>query len=131
MTAYLDTNVVVRHLTGDPAAQAQRATRFLVEAEALVLPDLIVAEIAHVMGSLYRFSRTEIALALRAVIGFGSVVTTDTGLLIRAIEIYETHRIGFPDAYLIASAEFSGVGKVASFDKGIDKVGTIVRVEPA
>ena len=131
MTVFLDTNVVVRHLTGDPPAQAKRATRLLREAELLVLPDLIVAEIVYVMGSLYRFSRTEVARALRAVIGFNSVVTTDRGLLLRALDIYEAFRIGFPDAYLVASAESSGVGAVASFDKGIDRVGTVRRVEHA
>lgn len=40
----LDTNVVVRHLTGQPPDQARRATRFLREAEELDLRDLIVAE---------------------------------------------------------------------------------------
>lgn len=29
MTAFLDTNILVRHLTGDPRELAARATRFL------------------------------------------------------------------------------------------------------
>ncbi|MDQ3946894.1 MAG: hypothetical protein M3357_17400, partial [Actinomycetota bacterium] len=33
MIAFLDTNVLVRHLTGDPRKLAARATRFLAEAE--------------------------------------------------------------------------------------------------
>ena len=36
----------------------------------------------------------------------------------------------FADAYLIAAAEHSGVGAVASFDKGIDRAGTIQRLVP-
>lgn len=47
----LDTNVVVRHLTGQPPDQARRATRFLREAEALDLPRLIVAELVYVLES--------------------------------------------------------------------------------
>jgi predicted nucleic acid-binding protein len=34
------------------------------------------------------------------------------------------------DAYLVASAERTGVGEVASFDRGIDRVPTVRRVEP-
>lgn len=128
--AYLDTNVIVRHLTGDPPREARRAGRFLQTAEELLLPDLIVAEIAHVLRSVYRVTPDVVADRLRAIIGFGSVVTADSRLLLRAVEVYENHRLGFPDAYLIACAETSGVGNVASFDRGIDRVGTVERVEP-
>ena len=37
--------VVERHLTGDPPAQAARATRYLQDADELLLPDLILAEV--------------------------------------------------------------------------------------
>jgi len=40
-------------------------------------------------------------------------------------------RLDFPDAYLVASAERSGVGTIASFDRSIDRVTTVRRVEPA
>ena len=51
MTAFVDTNVLIRHLTGDPPAQARLATRYLEQADQLLLPDLILAEVAYVMES--------------------------------------------------------------------------------
>jgi predicted nucleic acid-binding protein len=57
-------------------------------------------------------------------------VCVDPGLLLRALEVYETERIDFAAAYLIACAESTGVGKVASFDRSIDRVDTIERIEP-
>jgi predicted nucleic acid-binding protein len=45
--------------------------------------------------------------------------------------VYEVDRLDFADAYLVAHAECSGVGVVASFDRGIDRVTTIRRLEPA
>ena len=48
MTAFVDTNVLIRHLTGDPPGQAARATRLLSRAGQLLLPDLIVAEVVYV-----------------------------------------------------------------------------------
>jgi predicted nucleic acid-binding protein len=49
----------------------------------------------------------------------------------RAIEVYEVHRLDFADAYLVASAERTGVGAIASFDRALDRIGTIRREEPA
>lgn len=37
MTAFVDTNVLIRHLTGDPPDLAARATRFLRNADELLL----------------------------------------------------------------------------------------------
>jgi predicted nucleic acid-binding protein len=45
-------------------------------------------------------------------------------LLLRALELYEVNELDFADAYLVASAETSGVNTVASFDRSIDRVGT-------
>jgi predicted nucleic acid-binding protein len=50
--------------------------------------------------------------------------------LLRALEVYEVHRLDFADAYLVAQAEASGINAVASFDKRIERVGTLRRVEP-
>src|SRR5690606_24789734 len=44
VSAFVDTNILVRHLTGDPPAMAARATGYLASADALYLPDLIAAE---------------------------------------------------------------------------------------
>jgi len=44
--------------------------------------------------------------------------------------VYDVHRLDFADAYVVASAERTGVEEVASFDRTIDRVGTVRRVEP-
>jgi predicted nucleic acid-binding protein len=49
---------------------------------------------------------------------------------LRAVEVYETDRIDFAEAYLVACAESTGVGRIASFDRSIDGVQTVRRVEP-
>lgn len=51
-------------------------------------------------------------------------------MLLRAVEIYEIHRLDFADAYLVAVGERTGVGLVASFDKAIRRVDTIQRLVP-
>lgn len=130
MTAFVDTNVLIRHLTGEPPEQAARATSYLALAEELLLPDLILAEVAYVLESFYEVAREQVAETLRAVLGFPAIRVLDTELLLRAVEVYEQHRLDFADAYLVASAERTGVGVVASFDRAIERVGTVRREEP-
>ena len=130
MSAFVDTNILIRHLTGEPPQQARRATAFLAAADELLLPDLIVAEVIFVLESFYEVQRERLAELVRAVIGFQPIVVVDAPLLLRALEVYEVDRLDFAAAYLVASAEASGVGKIASFDRSIDKIATVKRIEP-
>lgn len=130
MTAFVDTNVMIRHLTGDPPELASRATTFLAEADELLLPDVIVAEIVYVLESFYEVAKAEVARLVRSIIGFAPVQVMNQPLLLRSLEVYETHRIDYAEAYLVASAEASGVADIASFDQSIDRVPTVHRLEP-
>lgn len=130
MSAFLDTNVPVRHLTGDPPEMAERATAFLGSERDLLLTDLVAAETVYVLESFYEAPREQVAQALRSLIAFESIVCVDPALLLRAVEVYETDRIDFADAYLVACAESTGVGRIASFDRSIDRIDTVERVEP-
>lgn len=130
MSAFVDTNILVRHLTGDPPAMAARATAYLAAADELYLPDLIAAETVYVLESYYEIERDQIAEAMRSLIAFDAIVTVDPALLLRSIEVYEIDRLDFAEAYLVACAESTGVGSVASFDKSIDRVKTVERIEP-
>jgi predicted nucleic acid-binding protein len=47
-----------------------------------------------------------------------------------ALEVYEIDRLDFAEAYLVASAEATGVSEILSFDRSIDRIETITRREP-
>jgi predicted nucleic acid-binding protein len=130
VTAFVDTNILVRHLTGDPPDQAARASAYLASEPELLLTDLVAAETVYVLESFYKAPRDEVAEAMRSIVAFRSMVCVDPALLLRAIEIYETARIDFAEAYHVACAESTGIGRVASFDRSVDRVGTVERVEP-
>ncbi len=130
MSAFVDTNILVRHLTGDPPDMAQRATRYLASERDLLLVDLIVAETVYVLESFYETPRSQVAEAIRSLIAFESIVCVDPALLLRTVEVYETDRLDFAEAYLVACAETTEVGRVASFDRAVDRIDTVERVEP-
>jgi len=129
LIAYIDTNILVRHLTGDPPSQAKLATSILERAERLILTDLVVAELVYVLESYYDHPREDVGEAVRSLLALSSVAVTDHDLVLRSVELHEHERLDFAEAYLAAAAELSGVGAVASFDRALDRVGTIARVQ--
>jgi predicted nucleic acid-binding protein len=130
VSAFVDTNVLVRHLTGDPPDMAARATSYLEAETELLVTDVVVAETVYVLESFYETPREQIGEAVRSLLGFHSVVCVDPPVLLRAVEVYEVDRVDFAEAYLVACAESTGVAKIASFDRSLDRLHTVHRVEP-
>ena len=130
VSAFIDTKVLVRHLTGDPPEMAARATEYLRVEDELLLVDLVVAEAVYVLESFYESPRTAIAESIRSLLAMESLIVVDAPLLLRAVDVFENDQIDFSEAYLVACAETTGVSRVASFDRSIDRITTVVRIEP-
>lgn len=130
VSVFVDTNVLVRHLVGDPPDLAARATAYLRKETGLLVADLVVAETIYVLESFYEVARPEISEAMRALIMMKSVSVVDASLLLRSLEIYENDRLDFAESYLVALAESTNVVQVASFDRSIDRVQGVKRIEP-
>lgn len=96
----------------------------------LLLVDLIVAETVYVLESFYETPRGRVAHVVRSLLALDSIVVVDRDVLLRAVEVYETDRLDFADAYLVACAESTGVERIASFDRSIDCGTTVERIEP-
>lgn len=109
---------------------AQRATAALSAAGPYLLADLVVAECVYVLESFYEVGHVRIAELMRAAIALESIETVDSASLMRALEIYELDRLDFAEAYLVAQAEATGIAEIISFDRTIDRVGTVTRREP-
>jgi predicted nucleic-acid-binding protein len=130
LSAFLDTNVLIRHLTGDPPEQARRATAMLAAPGQLLLADLILAECVYVLESFYEVDPGRVAELMRAALALPSIEVVDRALLLRALEIYELDRLDFAEAYLVAQAETTGIPEIVSFDKSLDRIHSITRREP-
>jgi predicted nucleic-acid-binding protein len=109
---------------------AASATRALANKERLLLTDLVLAECVYVLESFYEVERARIAEMMRAALALQSIAVVDEAMLLRALEVYELERLDFAEAYLIATAEATGVDAVMSFDRKIDRVRTVKRIEP-
>lgn len=70
-----------------------------------------------------------VAALTRAALALASIETVDPHTLLRALEVYELDRLDFAEAYLVAQAEATGVQEILSFDRTIDRVGSVTRRE--
>src|SRR5487761_1053003 len=120
MTQFLDTNVLVRHVSGAPAQQARAATALLKGAAPgeFWLTDVHVAEFVWVLqSSIYQATRQTVRTALEAILALPAITVANRGLLHDAIDLYAQRSMNGTDAYLIASAGAVKATEVVSFDR--------------
>ena len=98
----IDTNVLVRLLVGDDAAQARRARRLVDKADVLVTASVLL-ETEWVLRSGYGFGATAIAATFRGFLGLPNVTPDSPAALQVALAAYEAG-LDFADALHLASS---------------------------
>lgn len=98
----VDTNVLVRLLTEDDETQTRIAKRVMAAGDTFI-SSTVLLETEWVLRGAYRFARTELNLALRAVGGVRGVAFEAPDVVAKALDM---HRDGmdFADAFHLASA---------------------------
>lgn len=119
----LDTNVLVRLVLRDDAAQAER-TRDLFEAHAerdgsLFISDVVLAEFAWVLRSRYALPAEDIARALRSMLDNATLTWQSRGAVLEALRLFQQGGVDFPDCLVVALAQAHGCEAIASFDQGM------------
>jgi len=109
----VDTNVLVRFLTGDHKEQAATAT-VLFTHESLWIAKTVLLETAWVLGDAYGFQQPEICESLINVIGLENVQIEDEPAVSAALVLAQ-QGVSFADALHLSSRP-SGCGFV-SFDR--------------
>jgi predicted nucleic acid-binding protein len=134
-TLFCDANVLIRLLTGDPPDQALAAQGALEAAGRgrfrLVLPDLVLAELAYVLTGVINLPVPEAAARLHTILDLPGVEVTDEALLRDALRLWSDAGLDFPDAYLAAQARWTREAGVLTFDRDLDRVEGAHRVDPA
>jgi predicted nucleic-acid-binding protein len=113
----VDTNVVVRLLTGDDARQAARASA-LFRAEEIWLSKSVILETEWVLRSLYRFRGDRLCAAMLALTSLPKVRVEDPAAVSRALG-WTSLGMDFADALHLASRSESA--NFVSFDEKLVK----------
>ncbi len=129
----LDTNVIVRFLTGDHPAHSPRSRNLFARAAAgdvtLVVTDLAMAETAWVLQSFYSLDRNAITAALKDLIDSAGIEVENEATLLSALRNFAQTDVNFVDAYHAAVAAGESIA-IASFDRDFDQFAGVKRVEP-
>jgi predicted nucleic-acid-binding protein len=117
----IDTNVLVRFVTRDEAAQAERARRVLGRAatsgERLHVDVIVLCELAWVLRSGYGLPRERICQVLQALLETPELVVEDADLARRALKDYSEGRGGFADAFIAHRNRRAGCDATLTFDE--------------
>ena len=109
----VDTNIIVRYLTGDHPEQFAKA-RALFDGEDIFVCTTVLLETGWVLGRGYGFSRERIIAALTAFAGLPRVTLEAPALAAQALD-WMAKGMDFADALHLAKAE--GCEAFVSFDQ--------------
>jgi predicted nucleic-acid-binding protein len=117
----LDTNVLVRYLTQDEAAQSRKANavvdRALEGGERIHLDTVVLCELVWVLRSAYGYDRATIGGTLAKLIEAGQVSVDDRDLLREATRRYLEGAGDFADYVLALRNRSAGCDTTLTFDR--------------
>jgi predicted nucleic acid-binding protein len=129
----LDTNVVLRHLRQDHPDPSARASAYFARIERgeieVRLVATVIFETVFTLERVYRQSRPAIRDGVLPLFELEGIVLAGKRLLRRAFALYVGTSLSFADAYHAALAEQFAGGEIVSFDRGLDRVPSLRRVE--
>ncbi|MDE0282681.1 MAG: type II toxin-antitoxin system VapC family toxin [Gammaproteobacteria bacterium] len=109
----IDTNVVVRFLTGDDPGQAARA-RAVVDAGDIFISTTVLLESEWVLRGVYGFARADVVTALRAFLGLPGISVDKPDLIAEALD-RTGQGMDFADALHLGAA--SQCKEMLTFDR--------------
>jgi len=134
LAAFLDTNILIHHLTGEDAEKAERCRRLLQQAERrrveLVTSDLVIAEVVCVLQTRSSLSRARIRDLLLPILRLSGLRLPNKAAWFRIFDLYCEQRVDLIDAYNAVWMERTGVTRVYSYDADFDRIEGIERIAP-
>jgi predicted nucleic acid-binding protein len=109
----IDTNVIVRYLTGDHPQQSRKA-KALIDSEQVFVCTTVLLKTEWVLRSVYGFAPVEVATALGAFAGLPGVILEDGAMTVKALA-WTARGMDFADSLHLADAQ--GSEAFVSFDR--------------
>lgn len=117
----LDSNVLVRFLVEDDAAQSRRAREILQAAgeSFCYISDVALCEVVWVLGAAYKIPRADIAHQLGELLRARQLSLRSKDQIATALAAFRAGRGDFADYMIREEARAAGCTSVATFDKAL------------
>ena len=109
----IDTNLIIRYLTGDDTEQTERA-RTIIDGEAVFVPVTVVLEMEWVLRSIYRAPKLEREKMIRGFAGLPTVFIEDPASIAEALNLL-VRGMDFADALHLLRAQHCE--RLVTFDR--------------
>ena len=135
-TAFVDTNIILRYLTGDDPEKMRACYQLFKAADndklTLTTSESVIAEVVFILGSKkhYGLSAEEIKKRLMPLLAIRGLKLEHHSTLKRALDLLAELKIDFEDCLCIAHMERQHMKKIYSYDQDFDRIGQVRRVEP-
>ncbi len=122
----IDTNILVRYLTGDDPKQSPAAEKFLKKhctaEDQGWIGVIVLCELVWVLARGYKYTRDEIATVIAQLLETTEFELEDTGCVRRALRVYEEQGGDFSDALIAARNTAAGAEHTYTFDQRASKL---------
>jgi len=133
-TRFLDTNVLVRHITVDDPIKARAARELLLRVERgeeqVASSPLVVFETIFTLQSFYQVPKQRIRALLLPLINMPGLSLPDKRLYEPAFDLWVQSPMSFADAYNSVYMQANQLTQIYSWDTDFDRVPGITRLEP-
>ena len=133
---FIDTDVIIRFLTGDDPAKQAAASALFEQVEqgllTIAAPDTVIADAVYVLSSsrLYHLPRNEVQELLTALVHLSHFQIQNRTAVLRALELYGSTKLDFGDTLILASMEQQHSNILYSYDADFDRFDGITRQAP-
>ena len=115
----LDTNVLLRYVLKDEAAQAACAARELERDERFLIDGIVLCELVWVLEVGYGFSRNDITLALERIVATAQFEIESKDLVLAALADFRGSTADFSDCLIGRRNRDAGASETVTFDRGL------------
>lgn len=121
----LDTNILVRHIAQDDAAQSPRATK-LIESFTDERPGyvalVVLVETIWVFQRRYDATRSDIARLIETLLRIDGIRVEHPEIVWAALRLFQSSNVGFADCLIARANQAAGCDYTATFDEKAGKI---------
>jgi predicted nucleic-acid-binding protein len=133
MIVLLDTNVLIRFLTGDKNKKYRKLYSFFESLESgemrVELKLIVLFQVIYVLKSFYKIPKKEIVDGLAELLRYKGIAIKEKKIVQRTLELWREKNVEIVDCYLAANLEKDAQNIIYSYDRDFDKF-KVNRKEP-